>query len=54
MGCTVAFFGILHVLGERQRFNGSLAFTEHVPVMFTPTLSSTLLLSMEHQSLMGI
>ena len=30
------------------------AFSEHVPIMFTPTSLSTLLLSMQHQSLMGI
>ena len=52
MGCAVAFFGML--LGEHDILTGSPAFSERIPIMFTPTSQGTLLLSMEYKSLMGI
>ena len=52
MGCAVAFFGML--LGEHDILTGSPAFSERIPIMFTPTSQGTLLLSMEYKCLMGI
>ena len=43
-----------HATWRARRFNGSPAFSEHIPIMFTPTSLSILLLSMQHQSLMGV
>ena len=43
-----------HATWRVRRFNGSPAFSEHVPIMFTATSLGTLLLSMQYQSLMGI
>ena len=37
MGHTVAFFGML--LGEARRFNGSPAFSEHIPIYGVPFVS---------------
>ena len=39
---------------ESAAFNRSLAFSEHVPFMFTPTSLDTLLLSIQYKSLMGV
>ena len=43
-----------HGTWRARCFNGSPAFSEHVPIMFAPTSLGTLLLSMQHESLMGI
>ena len=38
-----------HVTWRARHFNGSPAFSERVPIMYTPTSQGTLLLSMDLQ-----